>query len=45
MSGNLVDPELRAQIERGEASILQKPIAHDKLERALSAVLKGKIFR
>jgi PAS domain S-box-containing protein len=45
MSGNLADPALRDRIEQGLASIIQKPIYPDELERALVEVVSGRVYR
>jgi CheY-like chemotaxis protein len=45
MSGNLADPALRDRIEKGLASIIQKPIYPEELERALGEVVSGRVYR
>ncbi len=45
MSGNLADPDLRDRIDRGLASIIQKPIYPEELERALVEVMSGRVYR
>jgi PAS domain S-box-containing protein len=45
MSGNLADPGLRDRIEQGLASIIQKPIYPEELERALVEVVSGRVYR
>ncbi len=45
MSGNLADPTLRDRIEQGLASIIQKPIYPEELQRALVEVVSGRVYR